>query len=623
MTSSALKEADNWTTLTAEIEDALDNGDISVISEKLTGILASLKILSHVPDFDERVAHVESLKNRLEALASPQVVAAFNSTDEAKAKFFVQVFKDMERDQQLLKYYRKCLKAKVVKNWEKIVEENQHLGILEWLAIFFAQSEQILTNQVEWFRNVFPGANQSENMVQILLEVHNGLDPKWDFCLETSLKQNQDDILGYLIQVKQSIKNHCSFLEDVLDQDHNDSSCRELAKLLYQPFKLHTAKYGQYETNKLQQAVESITHTSKDIIDELRNVGASVSKFIEAFGEASTRCCELTEGCGFPSLVSTLEDCLGTYLDRFTNLMRRLDKRKSASHSWGIFQNSLTLNQAVGDLLLSLEQLDITLSIDFLERTKPFLGNNDGRQSAFGQFQIFFLDSGAMLKLDTFFEKVTVGTNYPILVKCLKIVSKVCSELQFSTFTIIFHPIQEELNGVAELDVWKSSSAGSDSTEQDMPDFSFSPQEYITQIGQYLMTLPQHLEPYMTNENPALARTFQERVFPYCSGIGENSEQNPADFILACIANASCDTYQGVILKIPTLSTNSNKQLACDVAYLGDILEDLGHSLSEGLRNILTLLKLPAKDYWVASTGCPQKMVSTIRQMRNLSLSKK
>ena len=60
-----------------------------------------------------------------------------------------------------------------------------------------------------------------------------------------------------------------------------------------------------------------------------------------------------------------------------------------------------------------------------------------------------------------------------------------------------------------KLEVWDSSSAGSTSTQQEMPDFSFSPQEYITQIGQYLMTLPQHLEPYMTNENPALSRAFQ------------------------------------------------------------------------------------------------------------------
>lgn len=54
-TSQALKEADNWTTLSSEIEDALDSGDLEVIAAKLAGIQSSLKILSHVPDYEDRV----------------------------------------------------------------------------------------------------------------------------------------------------------------------------------------------------------------------------------------------------------------------------------------------------------------------------------------------------------------------------------------------------------------------------------------------------------------------------------------------------------------------------------------------------------------------------------------
>ena len=38
------------------------------------------------------------------------------------------------------------------------------------------------------------------------------------------------------------------------------------------------------------------------------------------------------------------------------------------------------------------------------------------------------------------------------------------------------------------------------SLETNLPEFSFSPQEYITQTGEYLMTLPQHLEPFMSGE---------------------------------------------------------------------------------------------------------------------------
>ena len=38
---------------------------------------------------------------------------------------------------------------------------------------------------------------------------------------------------------------------------------------------------------------------------------------------------------------------------------------------------------------------------------------------------------------------------------------------------------------------------------------SFAPQEYITKVGQYLMTLPQHLEPYMTHDNLGLTKALQ------------------------------------------------------------------------------------------------------------------
>ncbi len=41
----------------------------------------SLKILTDVPDYADRVNRLETLKNRLEALMSPTVVAAFNTQD--------------------------------------------------------------------------------------------------------------------------------------------------------------------------------------------------------------------------------------------------------------------------------------------------------------------------------------------------------------------------------------------------------------------------------------------------------------------------------------------------------------------------------------------------------------
>lgn len=48
----------------------------------------------------------------------------------------------------------------------------------------------------------------------------------------------------------------------------------------------------QTEANK----IFSSSNPSKDIIDELKNIGASVPKVISVFEAASKRCCDLTEG---------------------------------------------------------------------------------------------------------------------------------------------------------------------------------------------------------------------------------------------------------------------------------------------------------------------------------------
>ena len=132
------------------------------------------------------------------------------------------------------------------------------------------------------------------------------------------------------------------------------------------------------------------------------------------------------------------------------------------------------------------------------------------------QHHLYLLDvqSQKMRDLIDFHSQIKQGsTSYPIMAPLLKMIRSTCENLQSSTFTILFHPIKEQLALVDSPtmleNIWTSISAGADTKEPDMPDFSFSPQEYITQIGQYLMTLPQHLEPYMTNDNISLSRALQ------------------------------------------------------------------------------------------------------------------
>ena len=430
----------------------------------------------------------------------------------------------------------------------------------------------------------------------MIVDVFKNLDPGLDFCFQAGTKLQTDPLL-YLKDVKVVHNAFMKFLDELFHSleatgnaefklsyrcesyilcvygfsgSKHQTRMRELAKLIYAPFKTSLQNYQTMATSKLLQELESNTTTSKDILDELRLISLSVPKLISSFKSASALCLDLTEGTAYDQLINAFEECLVQYLDRFSTLMKRLEKRKSAAHSWNILQQSLQLNQNCGDLLLNLEDLDISLAIEFLDKTKMFLNVMDNAQ-AVQQHHLYLLDTTKMKKLIEFHG--LVKQNPTLFTSLFKHVQNTLEDLQNCTFKILFHPIQTELVAVSSVQmleqIWTSSSAGADTKEPDMPDFSFSPQEYITQIGQYLMTMPQHLEPYMTNDNPSLSRALQARVFPFCGSVtssksgGENN--TPADFLLNCIARATCQTYQDHILKIPSLSVNSTKQLYTDI----------------------------------------------------------
>lgn len=62
-----------------------------VISQRLSSLRQSLDLLSHVSDYGERMLLLDGFRNRLEALASPELVSALSASDPVKTTTMVQV----------------------------------------------------------------------------------------------------------------------------------------------------------------------------------------------------------------------------------------------------------------------------------------------------------------------------------------------------------------------------------------------------------------------------------------------------------------------------------------------------------------------------------------------------
>merc|ERR1712183_32414 len=208
----------------------------------------------------------------------------------------------------------------------------------------------------------------------------------------------------------------------------------------------------------------------------------------------------------------------------------------------------------------------------------------------------------------------------PLLQQSISLLSSACADLQKTTFSIMFHPISSQLELIPSLPIWAATTTGQGTLNTtDMPDFSFSPSEYITCVGEYLMTLPQHLEPYMSQDNAPLTRAFREAVFPGSSDTSGAAQQSPADFLLGCISSSSCSSYLSYISSIPSLNQNSSRQLAVDISYLGDILDNLGHPLSCDLASTAVLLRLPMEKWREEIGGHTSKVVAMVRGARGFT----
>ena len=615
-TSRALQEADNWTSLDNQVEDAFDNNEHELVTEKLVGMQQSLRLLTHVPDYQDRLSHLEQHKNRLEATLSPLLVTAFTTRNTEAALALVQMFRSIERDKQLSKYYQKCVRAELLQSWSLTVSEGD--GELEtWLDTWYSQLARDLAHHQAWVSTVFSEVSSSELLCELLTDVFSSLQPSPQFCLEAAVKLTSD-MLGLLVKIKTRTVKFLASVQSYVN-GAGDKRLRELGKAVYRPFLSQVARYEELEVKVLTSEVSSWVVEKKDSIDELHSLAGCVAKFLSMSESAAQRCVSLTAGTAFPALTRAIARALDTHLDRFRKLVRKLEKKKViVDDDWSVLQHCLTANQITGDLLLMLEQLEVSASTTFLDSTRSYLGQ-DSSDSPLLQYHIFLLKSEDIIKLNELYSSLSSPskTPTPLLHQAMTLLAGVCSDLQKTTFSLMFHPVSIQLEQIPGLHTWTATTSGQSSLETaEMPEFSLSPSEYITCVGEFLMTLPQYLEPYMSQDSPALIRALRQNVFPGAGDTG--SLQSPADFLLGCISSSTCSSYISYISSIPGLNTGSAKQLAVDISYLGDILDDLGHPVSGDLSSTGCLLRVGEASWPEESQGHPGKIVSMIRKLRKI-----
>ncbi|KAL2078513.1 hypothetical protein ACEWY4_026198 [Coilia grayii] len=647
LAAEALQEADKWSTLSADIEETFKTQDVALISNKLAAMQGSLAMLVDTPDYSDKCVQLEALKNRLEALASPQIVATFNSLSIDQAKLFVKVFSEMDRMPQLLAYYYKCHKVQLLSVWENLCQSEASLK--QQLSEFYDTLLSAWHSQLQWSSQVFK--NPYEVVTVLMIQTLSAMVPSIPECIAVELKRCPGEgRLDTLLELHQTAANFSRSLETAMQPhlaDCNLLKVGELVSCVYAPYEAYQLQYGELEETNLLIQLSAVPLERGEVLDCVLELTHSVQKVFGLAAAAVDRCVKFTDGLGVCGLIRALRALFSKYVSDFSVTLQSIRSKYKLedtpasevfSEDWTAFQNSVRIIATCGDLLRQCGAFEQQLSNKILGRAGRFLwegysprsltGLQEGvaeRRGLKNPWQEYnYLQQGNMAEynnlLETLYSLKEKGTgNSSLLAETRASLTRLNQQANQLAFDSVFLQIKQQL-GFANKPEGKGTSSLGESLSEDLPTFSLSPQEYITNIGQYLMSLPLHLEPFVTQEDPALELALHTGKLPYPPEQGDDVPEleNTADYWLGSIARATMQTYCDVILQIPELTPHATKQLATDIDYLSNVMDALGLQTSRNLQNIVSLLRAKPAEFRQTAKPLPRRLTSTIAAMRGI-----
>ncbi|XP_062999419.1 conserved oligomeric Golgi complex subunit 7 isoform X2 [Elgaria multicarinata webbii] len=647
LAADSLQEADKWSTLSADIEETFKTQDVSVISAKLTSMQNSLAVLVDTPDYSEKCVHLEALKNRLEALASPQIVSAFNAQSVDQARVFVKVFTEIDRMPQLLAYYYKCHKVQLIATWQDLCQSD--LPLDRQLTELYDVLLGTWHSQLQWAAQVFKNPHQV--VAVLLIQVLSALVPSVPTCLHTAMEHaGPESKLSRLLGLYDTTAYFAHGLEVAMLpslRECNLVKVMELVEAVYGPYKPLQLQYGALEEENLLIQMSAVPLEHGEVIDCVQELSHSVNKLFGLALVAVDNCLKLTDGLGVGGLLKALRALFNKYVSDFSNALQsirkkcRLDDIPSDTlfqEDWTAFQNAIRTIATCGELLRQCGDFEQQLANRILSAAGKYLSDSYSPCSLSG-FQDSGSDKQSPMKnpwqehnylqlenpaeyaalLETLYTLKEKGTSHNLLSSSRLALTRLNQLAHQLAFDSVFLRIKQQLLLVAKMEGWSTSGTAEMLTD-DLPTFSLTPLEYISNIGQYIMSLPLHLEPFVTQEDSALELALHAGKLPFPPEQGDELPEldNMADYWLGSLARATMQTYCEVILQIPELTPHSTKQLATDIDYLVNVMDALGLQPSKALQNTVALLKTKPEDYKQAAKTFPRRLASSIAAMRGL-----
>ncbi|KAH9647692.1 Conserved oligomeric Golgi complex subunit 7 [Citrus sinensis] len=407
-------------------------------------------------------------------------------------------------------------------------------------------------------------------------------------------------------------------------------------KAVYFPYDTFKQRYGQMERAILSSEIAGVDLRGAvtrgigaqgiELSETVRRMEESIPQVIVLLEAAVERCISFTGGSEADELILALDDIMLQYISTLQELLKSLravcgvdhdgvgskkevgfDKKEGVSNArkadisseeeWSIVQGALQI-LTVADCLTSrssvfeaslratLARLSTSLSLSVfgssLDQKQSQSANVDGH----GELSVggrAALDVAAVRLIDVpekarkLFNLLDQSKDprFHALPLASQRVAAFADAVNELVYDVLISKVRQRLSDVSRLPIWSSVE---EQSAFHLPTFSAYPQTYVTSVGEYLLTLPQQLE-------------------PLAEGISTSDNNDEAQFFAAewmfKVAEGASALYMEQLRGIQYITDHGAQQLSVDIEYLSNVLSALSVPIPPALATFHTCLSTP------------------------------
>ncbi|XP_020112977.1 conserved oligomeric Golgi complex subunit 7 [Ananas comosus] len=407
-------------------------------------------------------------------------------------------------------------------------------------------------------------------------------------------------------------------------------------KAVYSPYELFKVRYGHMERAILSSEITRIDIRGAvsrgvgaqgiELSETVRRMEESIPQIIVLLEAAVERCINFTGGSEADELILALDDIMLQYLSNLQETLKSLrtvcgvdnttthsdsakkdaglDRKEggarlmdvvSEEEEWSIVQGALQI-LTVADCLSSrtavfeaslratLARIGTSLSLSVFGSSldKSHAAPVDENAEVFAGRAA--LDVAA-LRLTDVPEKAKKLFNLleqskdprfhalPLTSQRVAAFSDTVNEL---VYDVLISKVRQRLSDVSRLPIWSSVEEPS---ALPLPTFSAYPQAYVTSVGEYLLTLPQQLEPLVEGISGSEAGNEEAQFF--------------ATEWMFKVAEGATALFTEQLRGIHFITDRGAQQLSADIEYLSNVLSALSMPIPPFLSTFHTCLSTP------------------------------